>query len=406
MQHTKKVRKPVDLDEAQALIRTRTARLAPRELALREALCSTVAEDIIAEMDQPPFPRSPYDGYALRAAESAGASEEMPAALKLVGLSVAGSPAHASVGAGQAVRVMTGGMIPDGADCVVPQEQTREADGVLYLLRSLQPGENYCHKGEDYSAGELLLAKGTPVTAAAAAVVASAGLEALPCIPVPRVAVLSTGDELKRPAQALGPGQIYDSNRVFLSARLVELHAMPVSATSAGDNLPTLQERMLQALGGADMLVTTGGVSVGMRDLVPDALQALGAELVFHGVRMKPGMPALFALLGGKPVLALSGNPFAAAASFEMLARTALAALAGNGAFLPRTATAVLRDAFHKKSPQRRFLRGTLENGAVTLPPSQGNGQLRTMVGCNCLAEIPAGSGGLEAGAQVKVHLL
>lgn len=398
--------KRIPLQTALDSIQKNISALAAVSTPLPEALGCVLAEDIIASIDQPPFPRSPYDGYALRAADSTKATPQHPAALSVVGESTAGNPASASVSPGQAVRIMTGGAIPTGADCVVPQEATFENDGVVHISQPLSPFENYCPKGEDFTQNTPLVPKGSLVTSAVMAVAASTGYTAFSCIPAPTCSVLSTGDELQTPGQALGPGQIYDSNRVLLSARLRELGLCVAHSGHAMDALDHLCSGIETALSLADVLITTGGVSVGARDLVPHALKELGATTLFHGVSIKPGMPTLLATLHGKPVIALSGNPFAAAVGFEMLARPVLAALAQNPALAPHTETARLQNAYEKSSGVLRFLRGNAKNGMVALPGGQGNGQLRTLVGCNCLIEVPAGNAGLTPGETVTIHLL
>lgn len=398
--------KTIELEQAQALLRHRLSTLPAAELPLGKALHCTLAQDIVATIDQPPFPRSPFDGYALKAADSVGASEETPAHLKVVGRSFAGAPAAVALGQGEAVRIMTGGCIPKGADCVIKQEETDCGEALVAVFRQLSSQENYCHQGEDFQKGAVLVPQGTQVTAAVAAVAAASGYAAVRCVPRVRAALLSTGDELQQPGTPLPAGHIYDANSAYLAARLAELHVHTTCAAPAADDMEALMAGIRQGLHAADCLIITGGVSVGQHDLVPAALAALDAKIVFHGVAMKPGAPALFALLDGKPILALSGNPFAVAASCEVLVRPALAILSGNAATLPRVTTAILSAAYPKASPRRRILRGRLAQGQVVLPQAQGNGQLSTLVGCNCLVDIPAGSTALPAGTRVTAYWL
>ncbi|MGL5436154.1 MAG: molybdopterin molybdotransferase MoeA [Lachnospiraceae bacterium] len=402
MQKVKK--KPISLVEAQSMLRQYVLPLRPRYLSLQESLQCKLAKDLLAEIDHPPFSRSPYDGYALIAQDSK--LENTPVALKVVGASYAGKPYTSIITSGQAVRIMTGGCIPKGADCVIMQEETEEDQGEVMIYRPLSTYENYIPRGEDFLKGTLLVERGEIVTSTVASVAASAGYTELYCVKPIKAAVLSTGSELKKPGTTLSAGQIYDSNSTFLHARFRELGISVIEVESVEDTLEMLMQSITQGLEKADILVTTGGVSVGQRDLVPDALGQLGAEIIFHGVDIKPGMPAMFALLDGKPIIALSGNPFAAAVSFEVLVRPALAAMSGNAGFLPKVVTAKLKNGYGKKSKVCRFLRAKLENGEVILPDGQGNGQMRSMVGCNCLAEIAAGNDALPAGTEVKVHLL
>ena len=402
----KKKRNAISLEKAQNIIQNHVAPLSPVTLALEDTVHCLLAEDIVAAVDQPPFHRSPYDGYALSAKDSAAAGKDSPVTLTVVGKSRAGCPASVAISPGQAVRIMTGGEIPVGADCVIPQEDTDEGEDIVNIYKSLLPYDNYCNKGEDFLKGTLLAEKGEVITSAVVAVAASAGYTKLPCISPIQAAIVSTGDELREPGQPLTAGQIYESNGIFIKTRLSELGIHTSKSVITGDRLDRITDNILDGIRCADIVILTGGVSVGQFDLVPLALSELGAEILFHGVEIKPGMPALFAILEGKPVMALSGNPFAAAVSFEVLVRPALAALSDNKAFCMKTTIAKLSSDYGKKSPCRRFLRGKIENDMAIIPDKQGNGQLRTMIGCNCLIEIPAGSGALCAGTEVVTHLL
>ncbi|OPZ60299.1 MAG: Molybdopterin molybdenumtransferase [Deltaproteobacteria bacterium ADurb.Bin510] len=395
----------ISLEEALQRLASAVKPLAALCLPLDAALGRILAEPVVAQMDQPPFARSPYDGYALIAADSQGASRQTPVRLKVVGKSIAGSPADVSLERGQAVRIMTGGLIPAGADCVIMQEQTDCGEQTVELYQELKARANYCERGEDFKTGDVLVTAGLALGAAEYAVLTSAGCETVKVFPAPRVAVFSTGKELERVGQPLKPGQIYDSNSAFMRARLQELRLPLVTAARLDDELDELTRAFAEACQQADLVISTGGVSVGEKDLVPEALKRLGAEIVFHGVDIKPGMPAACAVLNGVPVLALSGNPFAAAVTFELLARPALARLASDKRLTPRTEQARLAAGFEKARPNRRFQRGILNDGAVAIPAAQGNGQMLTMVGCNCLVELPAGDA-LPAGSSVTVHLL
>lgn len=396
----------ISLEKALELINEKTAPLPEQTLPLEKALGCVAARDIFAAMDQPPFPRSPYDGYALRAEDSAGAGRKAPVTLKVVGRSFAGIPADCEVRRGEAVRIMTGGVIPRGADCVIMQEKTDEGEETVNIYDTLVPFANYCRAGEDFKEGERLIAAGTPINAPVLAVAACSGYSQLTVFPRPRAAVIATGDELRTVGEKLGPGQIYSSNSVMLSCRLAELGAEMVNNSIVIDDLPQICAGIDAAAQQADMVITTGGVSVGQHDLVPAALERLGAEMVFHGVDIKPGMPTALAVYKGVPVLALSGNPFAADVAFELLGRPLLARLASDVRLAPPVAMAPLAEDFGYHRNMRRFLRARLIDGRVYLPKAQGNGQIRTMIGCSCLAELPSGEGALAAESPVKLYLL
>lgn len=397
----------IELERAVALLTQGASPLGVESLPLPDCLGRVLARDACAPQDQPPFDRSPLDGYALRAADLEGACPERPARLAVVDRVCAGEVARVPVGPGQAVRIMTGAMLPAGADCVVRQEDTDRGEPMVSVRVSLRRHMNYVFQGEDYRAGSLLLPAGTALDAAAVGLLAGAGLASLPVYRLPSVAVLSTGDEVVEPGVSpLPPGKIYGSNLHLILARLRELGFQRLAGEQAADDPVCVAQAIGRLLDTCDVLITTGGVSEGDKDVLHAALPLLGAERVFWRVRAKPGTPAMFSRLGGKPILSLSGNPFAAAATFELLARPLLSALSGNPALLPRRARAVLTRGFSKPSPQRRFARGVCRDGAVTPAGKDSPGLLSSFVGCNCLIDIPAGSPALEAGAPVEVLIL
>lgn len=398
----------ISLEEALSLLTGSAAPLGREEVPRSAALGRTLAEDVTAPLDQPPFDRSPLDGYALRAADTAGASPEHPAVLRVVETVYAGGVPSRPIGPGEATRIMTGAMLPQGCDCVLQHERTNNGFEVVELYAPLSPHDNYCDRGEDYRTGDLLLPAGTVIDAAAVGVLASAGISSVPVLRRPLVRVLSTGDEVVSPdVHPLPAGKIYGSNQDLLTARLHELGLPDAEGALIGDDPQAVAHEMARLLSGPwDLLITTGGVSAGDKDIFHDALPLLGAQRIFWKVALKPGTPAMFSLWNGKPILSLSGNPFAAAATFELLARPLLAALSGEDRFLPRRTTAVVEGSFPKGSQVRRFLRGVCHEGRVTLSGKNASGLLSSLVGCNCLVDLPAGSGPVSSGDTVSVLLL
>ncbi len=396
----------ITLEEALALLPEGITPLGEEEVSLHDLpLGRILAHTVAAGLDQPPFPRSPLDGYALHAADTQGASRETPVILPVVGRCYAGdTPMEGEVAPGQAVRIMTGAPIPPGCNCVIPQEATDYGESRVALYTQLKPHQNYVFQGEDFRRGEELLLPGCLLTPAAIGVLAGAGVSHVRVFRRPRVAVVATGDELVLPGEDLLPGKIYNSNLYYLQSRLVELGAEVVSVTQMGDSLGDIAKAVQCAAEQADLVLTTGGVSVGHRDLLPQVMEELGAKTVFHGVDMKPGSPALYAKLGGVPILCLSGNPFAAAATLEVLARPLLCALAGREQ--EGRQTAVLAQDFPKGAPVPRFVRGRCEGGVLHLPKGHSSGQLFSLVGCNCLGMLPAGAGSLPAGTEISVMIL
>ena len=401
----------ITLERAQELIRAKTKPVESCIVPLGQALGRVLAQPVVSRMDQPPFDRSPLDGYALLAFDTVGADHASPAKLRVIDTVYAGGWSEAEVGPGQAVRIMTGAPIPRGADCVIRQEDTDMGQEIVSVYQTLKSHENYCFRGEDFKTGEVLAPRGAVLNAAVMGVLASAGYRADSPVEIRkplRVAVLCTGDELVTGDVApLPKGKIYSSNQTYLTARLTELGIEAVSdGKQWGDDPEAVAGAVSQALLDADAVITTGGVSVGEKDIFHEALPLMGAEQVFWRVKLKPGTPLMYSLLGGKPILSLSGNPFAAAATFELLGRPLLAALAGNPAMEPVKVMALLGTDFPKKSGVRRFVRAILRDGRAVLPEGHSSGQLRSSVGTNCLVEFPAGSGGHLAGETVTAYLL
>ena len=401
------MRTRIELEEARALMAESVRPLGVEQVSRQEALGRTLAEDVTAPLDQPPFDRSPLDGYALRSADLTGASPEHPVSLRVVETVYAGGVPSRILGPGEAIRIMTGAMLPRGCDCVLQHERTDNGLKQVQIYAALSPHDNYCDRGEDYRTGEVLLPAGTVVDAAAMGVLASAGLSSVPVRRRPVVRVLSTGDEVVSPdLHPLPAGKIYGSNQELLTARLRELGVSDVRGLLIGDDPREVADTMAQLLGECDLLITTGGVSAGDKDIFHEALPLLGAERVFWKVNLKPGTPAMYSLWQGQPILSLSGNPFAAAATFELLARPLLAALTGESRFSLRSRTAVVEGSFPKASPGRRFLRGFYQEGRVSLTGKNDSGMLASLVGCNCLVDLPAGSPPVQEGQTVTVLLL
>lgn len=397
----------IELEEAAALITASLSPLGTELLPRLEALGRTLAQDLPAPMDQPPFDRSPLDGYALRSADLVGASREHPVVLPVVEIVYAGGVPSRPLAAGEAMRIMTGAMLPAGCDCVLQHERTNNGMEQVEIYAPLSPHQNYCDRGEDYRAGTVLLPAGTVLDAAAMGVLASAGICQVPVRRRPVVGILSTGDEVVPPeTHPLPPGKIYGSNQDLLTARLRELGIGEVRCVLSPDEPQAVADTMAELLSTCDVLLTTGGVSAGDKDIFHEALPLLGVERVFWKVNLKPGTPAMYSRKEGKPILSLSGNPFAAAATFELLARPLLAALTEEEHFAFTPLTAVTEDGFPKASPGRRFLRGVYRRGRVALAGKNASGLLASLVGCNCLVDLPAGSPPVEAGQTVRILLL
>ena len=393
----------ITLEEAQNLVVRYAPVLNEEYVPLAESVGRRLTSDIRSAFPQPPFDRSPLDGYAVVAADVASATPDTPVKLQVVDKLWAGMPARVGVKRGQAVRLMTGCMIPSGADAVIRQEDTDLGVEIVQIFRPVASGKNICYRGEEYGTDALLLRRENRVDAASVAVAAGAGFTQLRVRRRARAVILTTGDEVRQPGTVLPAGKIYDSNTAYLSARLHQLGVETVAALTQEDDLTALSAALRRYAGEVDLILTTGGVSVGEKDLLEQAVKAAGAEVIFHGIDIKPGMPTLFAVLGNARLLGLSGNPFSAVVPFEQLLRPMLAEMTGDPEPLLRADTAIAAQGFDKASPSRRFLRAFCKQGRVYPPAAQSNGQMRSMIGCNCLIDVPAGSGAIRPGDPVRI---
>ena len=363
------------------------------EVELNKAGGRILAQDMVAEFNNPPFDRSPVDGYACKAEDLAGASSEHPVKLKVMEEIDAGQYSERVVESGQAVRIMTGAAIPKGCDCCIFQEDTDYGEETVEIYREVKQWDNYCFAGEDFKKGTTLLKKGTHIGYVEAAVLAGMGAAKVPVYRRPKVVLLTTGDEVVEPGNPLPAGKFYNSNMTMLSARMMELGIEPFYMEAVKDNPQVMAEKIKEIAEQADMIITTGGVSVGKKDIMHESIRLIDAERIFWRVNMKPGMPTLFSVYenasGGKvPVISLSGNPFGVAVTIELLIRPALEKMMQNPAIGLKEVTGVMADDFVKGIKGRRFIRAYWENGRFHLPNGlHSNGVLSSMAGCNCLID-------------------
>ena len=366
-----------------------------------------LAETIRAPHDQPPFPRSPLDGYAVRSEDIRDASAEMPAVLRVTDEVTAGHMADKKVTPGTAIRIMTGAPIPEGADCILKQEDTDYGETVVQVYRSLQHLQNYCFQGEDYKQGTVLFEPGDRLGPVEIGVLAGLNRQNVKVYRRPRVLVMSTGDEIAKPGTALRPGQIYDSNLHMLLAQLADWQVEIADSTLMGDDPETAADWIASRIGQADLVITTGGVSVGKKDILHDVFRILDVKQLFWGVNIKPGMPTLCGKYRDTLMICLSGNPYGAIANLHLLVKPVLAKMAGREDLCTIRRTAVLESRFGKKSPVRRYVRAKVTGHTVRLAEgSNDSGILSSLCRCNCMVEIPAGSGELEEGEKVQVVML
>jgi len=345
------------------------------------------------------------DGFAVRA-EDCGSSRP----LKVDGYIPAGGTAcDIRLEPGQAVKIMTGAPTPAGCDTVVPVEETEEQDGHVLIRGRVKVGDHIRVCGEDVQKGELVIAAGSILRPAEINMLASFGMQTVSVFSRPRVAILSTGDELVEPGESLGPGQIVNSNAYSLAAAVKELGAEPVLLGIARDDRVSLAEKLTAGLQ-ADVLITTAGVSMGDRDMVREMLQKAGVEPQFWMVDIKPGRPTAFGLKDGKPVFSLPGNPVSSMVTFEVFVRPALLKMMGHTKVIKPFVRATLKETAKKKHERVQFLRvRVFDDGERLIASSSGDqntGILRTMVRANGIAVLPADCDQVEAGEEVDVHLL
>jgi molybdopterin molybdotransferase len=396
------------LGEARRRALSRIRPLAPVELPLREAHGCLLARAVRAPGDLPPFTSAAMDGFAVRAGDLDGAAPHRPVALRLVGAVRMGSPPDVGVGPGEAVGVPTGGVIPEGADAVVPVERTLvEADRVL-VMASVPAGRHVRPAGQDVRGGEDLLPGGKRLLAADLGLLASAGIPTAPVRPRARVAVLSTGDELVEPGQDAGRGRIPDANGFTLHGCVLEAGAVPVPVGRVADDPVALAGALAAAADGVDMLVSSGGVSVGERDPVKAAFGGRG-EVEFVEVAMQPGKPQAFGTVDGRPYFGLPGNPVSVFVSFEVFVRPALMTMMGRPIDRPEV-TATLESDVEGPREKVQFagvsLRRTDDGWAAVPTGGRQSNLLSTASRADGLAVVPAGVEVARAGEPVRVLLV
>jgi molybdopterin molybdotransferase len=393
----------ISIAEARERVLAAVRPLPAEDVPLDAALGRVLAEEVRSEADLPPFDSSAMDGYAV----VAGPAGELP----VVGESRAGRPADRPLSPGEAMRISTGAAVPEGADAVVPVERVEAAEDGRVRVPETSPGAHIRRAGEDVRAGEPVIAAGTELDPAGVAVLAALGHARVMCGGVPRVAVLVTGDELVEPGRPLGPGQIRDSNAYALAAQATRAGARVTSRGIVRDDRDATEAAFGAALEEADVVIGSGGVSVGPHDHVKPALAALGVEERFWGVRLKPGKPTWFGQApDGTLVFGLPGNPVSAMITFHLFARPALRALAGADPSGGTRALAVLDVAVARNANREEVVRCRLharEDGWHVEPTKeQGSHVLTSMLGARAYALVPAGDGELAAGERVEVELI
>ncbi|RJE91461.1 molybdopterin molybdenumtransferase MoeA [Paenibacillus sp. 1011MAR3C5] len=421
-------RRAIRVDEAQGRVLAAAARAAIEQVPLAEAGGRRLAQQLLATSDWPPFARAGLDGYAVRAADTAQASPESPAALRVIDTVAAGEPALAAVQPGTAARIMTGAPVPQGADAVVMLEQTAEGmagdERTALVKAAARPGQNVAPQGEEFRLGSPIAEPGELLRPGHIALLGTFGYADVPVYKRPRVAVFATGSELLPVAAPLAPGLIRDSNSPMVAAMIRQHGGEPLLCGALPDEPEAVREALLGIGAEADMIVTTGGVSVGDYDAMAMLLRGLSPcepaqqlsgvsqeRLLFNRVSMRPGSPTSAAWMGGKLVLALSGNPGACFVGFELFAAPALRAMQGDPSPQHRKWKAVLAREIGKGSPHDRYIRVSLqygEDGRIYADPlAFGKSSMTASIAdAEAIAVIPSGRNGAAAGSIVEAWLL
>ena len=390
----------LSVDEALERILAKVRRLDPVAMDLLDSLGATLAEDVVADRDVPPFRNSAMDGYAVIGLDVA----EVPKRLVVVGDIAAGAVPTRPIVPGEAMRIMTGAPLPDGADTVVRVEDTDNGASAVTISVATRPGTSVRAAGEDLRKGETVLMRGTVLRAAEIGVLATLGHQTVQVTRQPRVAVLSTGDEIVELDAPLGPGQIRDANRYSLASAARAAGARPIPLGIVRDTADDLRRALRDAASQADVIVTSGGVSVGDHDHVKPVVDELGS-MDFWSIAIRPGRPLAFGEIGGTLIFGLPGNPVSALLGFELFVRPALLKMAGRTLLQRPRAAATLDDPLDTPPGLRFFARGIYDpaTGTVRSTGPQGSGILRSMALANCLIDIPDTVTHVDRGERVTV---
>ena len=407
-------RKLLTLDEAkQAISRNFDPKpLGIEEIPLSEAYNRVLAKDVSSALDIPPFNRSTVDGYAVKAKDTFGAEENNPKKLKICGTISIGEPPKIAIAQGEAAEIVTGAPIPEGADAVVMVEYTEQKNGELSIHSAVAKDENIMKSGADIRKGETVLGKGQILCSREIGVLAALGMAKVKVYSIPRVAVLSTGAEVTELGNELPPGKIYDINAYSLSTAVLESGGKPVYLGVFPDDEVELRKALERALASADMVVTSGGVSVGPKDVMPKTVDSLGKPGVFIcGMAIKPGKPATVALIGKKLVFALPGHPTSALLVFHLLARPIIQQLGGRKAEEPAKVRTLAAVRMFPAKGRRTFvmvrLKRDKEGFLIAEPVETGlSGAITTLAKADGFVEIAENQQFIDANEEVAVHIL
>lgn len=399
----------IKVEEAKKIILENMNSIGNENIPIIESLRRTLARDYHSKNDIPPFDNSAMDGYAISSLDVAEASRENPFFLDVVEDLPAGTVPQEKVKSGKAIRIMTGAPVPRGADSVIMVEKTEKEGERVKIFENTKPDENIRRRGEDIRKGELVLGKGEVIGPAKMGILASIGVEVVEVTKVPKVGILATGDELVEVGEGLSAGKIRNSNSYSLFGQVKNAGAIPCDLGIARDNKSEIRRKIEQGLD-CDLLLISGGVSVGDYDYVKDVLADLGGKIEFWKVAMRPGKPLAFGTINAKPVFGLPGNPVSSMVSFEVFVQLAILKMLGQNRDNRKDVDAILEEDVKKKEGLRYFLRAKTwwENGAYLTRTSgpQGSGILKSMMAANSLIILPEEDVYIEKGKTVRVRFL
>jgi len=399
----------IAVEQALETILSRIKVLGTERMDILSGRGRVLAQDIHASLNVPPFDNSAMDGYAVKFSDIAGSSAENPTRLKVIGDLPAGYSFSPTLQNGEALRIMTGAPVPDGADTVIMQEDTQTHENFVRILKAGSRGANIRRAGEDIRKGDRLIPAGTKLRPAQIGILASTRRACISVFQRPRVAILSTGDELVDIDEEITEGKIVTSNSYSLTALVAECGGIPVTLGIARDTKEALKERLLEGLH-ADIILSSGGVSVGDYDFVKDVLEELGLDMQFWQVSMRPGKPLAFGILGGKPCFGLPGNPVSVMVSFEQFVRPALRKMTGHKNLFRPTVTAIAEEKVTTKKGLKYFVRCRIKptegSYRATTTGEQGSGILMSMAAANGLMIVPEDQETVLPGDRVKVQIL
>lgn len=391
------------LEDGIELINSTLKQISKKEIIKIENSLNKISfEDIKAKYDNPPFNRSAIDGYACKISDI----DELPKNLKIVYEICAGDDTYITTKNCECVRIMTGAEIPENLDCCIRQEDVEIFEDHIKITKKIKKFDNYCFKGEDYKKGDVLIKKGTLITFAEIGLLASMGYEDIKVFKEPSIAIISTGDEVVMPTEILPKSKIFNSNLFLIEARLKELGFTNIQKLHIKDDFEKIAEKISSIYKKTDLVITTGGVSVGMKDIFHEVVEEKDFKQIFWKLQIQPGTPIMYSLYKDMPVISLSGNPFAALVNFELVVRPLIFNLYPSEKLITKKFIGILKNEFNKKSKKRRFVRATYSNGNVFLNDLHSSGSISSLSGCNCLIEIKENSEELKINDLVNIILI